>query len=240
MHMTLLMMAVVFATAILTSVMLMIVMLMMMSMAVRIAAHCGEKTAALGPRELQPEDRDHRVTCDFDPAHGVVHRASRHAYKARCDANEDDRNDRLQHRRDEGQDDTAPPGFVVRDHVRRNHRLAVAGAGGVKDAVEKRHTKQRPCRGAICLCGADQSGKLAIELGLLGEYPADDAIRWRCRRRTRRAEGPVPCANKKSGNEAIASVTPTAITAPVSKRRRVTDTSPRSCWRRAGPYRRFR
>ena len=44
----------------------------------------------------------------------------------------------LQQRRGKRQDHAAPPGLVVRDHVGGDHRLAVAGSGGVKHPVEKR------------------------------------------------------------------------------------------------------
>ena len=45
--------------------------------------------------------------------------------------------------------------------------------------IGKRDAEQRPQGAAIRLGGADQAGKLTIELGLLGEDVADDAAALR-------------------------------------------------------------
>ena len=88
-----------------------------------------------------------------------------------------DRDQRLQQRRDERQHDAAPGGLLVGDEIGGDHRLAVAGAGGVKDAVGKGDRQQRPHRRAVGLRGAD------------GRWTSRDRIRtaWpaasrRCRR----------------------------------------------------------
>ncbi len=55
----------------------------------------------------------------------------------------------------------------------------------MKDAVEERQAEQAPGGAAVRLGGADQSGELLVEFGLLGEDPADHAgcgcgrCRWR-------------------------------------------------------------
>ena len=95
----------------------------------------------LHPQQSHADDDDERVADDFDhvdrAAHGrrgrVQHR-SRHAHK-------DHRDQRLYQRRGERQDHAARPGLVVRDDVRRDHRLAVARTGGVKNAVEERQSE---------------------------------------------------------------------------------------------------
>src|SRR5262249_55430245 len=52
---------------------------------------------------------------------------------------------------------------------------------GMEDAVRKRNSKQGPERAGVGLGGANQTRERAIEFGLLGEDPADDAAalrRW--------------------------------------------------------------
>jgi hypothetical protein len=51
----------------------------------------------------------------------------------------------------------------------------VAGAGGVKDAVGEGNRKQRPDRAAIGFRRAYRRRHLAIEFGLLGQNPSEDA-----------------------------------------------------------------
>jgi hypothetical protein len=64
----------------------------------------------------------------------------------------------------------------------------VAGAGGVKNAVGKGDAKQRPDRAAIRLRRAYGRRHLAIEFGLFGEDPSDDAADLRLGWRPRTAE----------------------------------------------------
>src|SRR5436189_231637 len=84
-------------------------------------------------------------------------------------------------RRDSGAD----RGRAVQVARGRDHSLAMTGTGGVKDAVEEGQAEQAPGGAAVGLRRSDQSGKLPIELGLLGEYPAEHAGRGRRRRRLR-------------------------------------------------------
>ena len=160
--------------------------------------------SALHPQQSHSDDDDEQVADDFDhidrAAHGrrgrVQHR-SRHAY-------EHHRDQRLHQRRGERQDHAARPGLVIRDDVRRDHRLAVAGTGGVKNAVEERQSEQGPGGAAVGLGGAEQARKLAIEFRLLGEDPTEHAAHRRRRRlRTRRAErgGLSKCAVDQPGRE---------------------------------------
>ena len=98
------------------------------------------------------------------------------------DADDGDGGERLQHRRGKRQDHAAPPGLVIGDHVGRDHRLAVAGAGGVEDAVDEGDAEQRIGGAAVGLGGADQARQLEIEFRLLGQDPAGEAARLRRRR----------------------------------------------------------
>ena len=116
---------------------------------------------------------------------GVAHLARGGVEQRRRDADERHRDERLQQRRGERQHDAAPPGLLVGDEIGRDHRLAVARPGGVEDAVEEGDAEQRPHRAAVGLGGADDARKVLIELGLLGENPADDAVGGRRRRRCR-------------------------------------------------------
>src|SRR5262249_34374212 len=83
-----------------------------------------------------------------------------------------------------------PPSLPVGDQIRRDHRLAVAGSGGVKNPIEERQSEQAPGSMAVGLGRADEAGKLTVEFGLLGEDPAEHtAHRHRWRLPAPRAEG---------------------------------------------------
>ena len=101
------------------------------------------------PEQPHADRDDQRVADDLDPADRGLHGRRGRAQQHRGDADDHHRDQRLQHRRRERQHDAAPPGLVIGDDVGRDHRLAVAGAGGVEDAVEERQAEQssRPrCR----------------------------------------------------------------------------------------------
>ena len=145
------------------------------------------------------DQRDQRVAGELDHPLGAAHLAGGGVEQRRRDADDRHRDKRLQQRRGKRQHDAAPPGLLVGDEIGRDHRLAVTGTGGVEDAVDERHAEQRPDRAAVGLGGADDARHVAIELGLLGEHPADDAVGRRRRgRRARRAERRCACASAAS------------------------------------------
>ena len=104
-----------------------------------------------------PISDDQRVADDLDPvARRRLIVAAVAPSSAAAIADDHDRDQRLQQRRGERQHDAAPPGLVVGDQIGRDHRLAVAGAGGVEDAVEERQRRSGPDRAAVGLGGADR------------------------------------------------------------------------------------
>ena len=173
-------------------VMMVVVIVMMMGHGKRgLGALCLQrphKAAALGPNQPGAERRDQRVAGDLDRFFGPAHGLRGSIEQPGADADQHHRDQRLQQRRGKRQQDAAPRGFLVGDKIRRDHRLAVAGAGGVKYAVGKRDRKQRPDRRAVGFRGADGRGHLAIEFRLLGQDPSDDAADLRFGGRPRPAE----------------------------------------------------
>ncbi len=154
------------------------------------ASRLADKSLALDPDQTRAEQSDQRVAGQFDHAARVAHLARGGVEDDRRDADECHRDERLQKCRGERQHDPAPPGLLVGDEIRRNHRLAVARPGGVEDTVQKRYAEQGPHGAAVGLGRADDARKVLVEFGLLGKNPADDAVGgWRRRRRAaRRAE----------------------------------------------------
>src|SRR5262249_19118537 len=67
----------------------------------------------------------------------------------------------------------------VGNEVRGNHRLAVAWARGMKNAVGERNAHEPPEGGAVALGGADEAGQFAIEQGLPAQEPAEQSARRR-------------------------------------------------------------
>ena len=139
----------------------------------------------------------------------------------------------------ERQRDAALPGLLVGDQIGRDHRLAVAGAGGMKNPVGERDAHQQPDRAAVGLGAADRAGEHAVEFGLLGEQPAGDAVGGGRRRRPARAARRTDFARARPRRRARrARRRPSAS----SRQRCValrppakvfTGISPRSCWRTA-------
>ena len=145
-------------------------------------------------------------------------------------------------RRGERQDDAAPPGLFVGDHVGGDHRLAVARArrhGRCRRETTDRTAPTPRCRRSWPRESCPQP---AIEFRLLGHDPADDALRRRRRRRRgrpadaeRRAlrERRIERAQRqraqrhggRDGSERQDQM-PARL-----RRNRVTGMSPRSCWR---------
>ena len=131
--------------------------------------------AALGPDQPGAERRDQRIARDLDGPFSTAHGFGSGVEQPGTNPHDQDGNQRLHQRRGERQHDAAPRGLLVGDQIGRDHRLAMAGTGGVEDAVGERDRQQRPDRRAVRLGGADGRGHLAVEFRLLGENPADDA-----------------------------------------------------------------
>src|SRR5262249_15800542 len=131
---------------------------------------------------------DQGITDNLNDADGVTHRFGRRAKKCCGDADNGNSGECLQDRRRKRQHDATAPGFVIRDQIRRNHRLSVAGSGGMKKAVKERNAKQCISRAPVSLGGADQTGQRAIEFCLLGENPAREPSHFRRRRSARNAK----------------------------------------------------
>ena len=135
-----------------------------------------DKRPPLDPEKPRAQHRDQPIADHLDPAHRLVHRACSGAEQHRGDAHDRDCDQRLQNRGGKRQRNAAPPGLAIGDDVRRNHRLAVTGAGGMKDAIGEGQREQCPDRAAILLGRTDRCRQTAIEFGLLGEQPADDTV----------------------------------------------------------------
>ena len=101
------------------------------------AARGIHKAPALDPDQPRADQRDQPVTDDLDHPFGVAKLSCGGIEHNAGDADDCDRNERLQQRRGERQHDAAPPGLVVGNDVRRDHRLAVARTGRMEDAVEE-------------------------------------------------------------------------------------------------------
>ena len=222
---------------------------------------CGVRGAAATPLRIRPDvvhahagsrcpctqssrsadEHDQRVAGDLDRPHGVAHRLRGRAEQHRGDANDRDRDERLQQRRGERQHDAAPPGFLVGDEIGRDHRLAVAGTGGMENAVDERDAHQPPHRAAVGLGGADEAGQCAVELACLAKSQPTKpgacgglrASRERLDLRARRPSTRSQRAASSSEQEAI-TVRAQARPWPTS---RVTGISPISCWRNSRPCR---
>ena len=140
-----------------------------------------QERAALHPQQPQADDDDERVTHLLDDAHGVAHHLRRGAEQHRGDADDGDGGQRLHDGRRKRQHHAALPGLVVGDDVGRDHRLAVAGTGGVEDAVDEGDAEQRPGGAAVGLGGADGARQHAIEFRLFCQNPAGDGAEFRRR-----------------------------------------------------------
>ena len=90
------------------------------------------------PQQPDADEDDERVAHDFDQIDRPFHGRRGRVQQRGGDAHQHHGDQRLQQRGRERKHHAAHPGLFVRDHVGRDHRLAVAGAGGVKDAVQER------------------------------------------------------------------------------------------------------
>ncbi|MFK4617309.1 hypothetical protein ABIF50_000586 [Bradyrhizobium diazoefficiens] len=125
-----------------------------------------DEGAAFDPDQPQAEQRDQAVARDLDHAFGLAHGLGRRIQDPGRDADDQDRDHRLHQGRGKRERDAAPRGLAVGDEIGGDHRLAVAGAGGMEDAIGKRDEEQRPHRRTVGLGGADGRRHLAIEFRL--------------------------------------------------------------------------
>ncbi len=147
-----------------------------------------QERTALHPEQPRAEKRDQPIAEHFDPPDRAVHGAACRAKQHRGDADNGDRHQRLQHRRSERQRHAAPPGLAVGHDIGRDHRLAVTGPGGMKNACKpKEQAEQVQHRAAIDLGGANRRRQTAIEFGLLGQIqPTKPSAGTGAARRTER------------------------------------------------------
>ena len=131
--------------------------------------------AALGPDQPEAEGGDQAVAGDLDRLFGPAHGFGGGVEQPGAYRDDHNRDQRLHQRRGKRQRDAAPRGLLVGDQIRRDHRLAVAGAGGMKNPIGKRDRQQGPDGAAVRLRGANGRGHLAVEFGLLCQQPSNEA-----------------------------------------------------------------
>jgi hypothetical protein len=187
-------------------IMAMVVIVVMVAMIVRMlrmlfAAQQTQEGTAFHPQQAQADQYNQRITDNFDDADGVTHRFCRRTKERGGDPDNGNSRECLQHRRCKREHDASAPGFVIRDQIRRNHRLSVARPGGVKYSVEERDAEQRIGSTSVSLGRAYQTGERAVEFGLLGQNPAGksaDFGRWGSARHAERLrERPIHRRDKK-------------------------------------------
>ena len=100
--------------------------------------------ARLAPEQPGAEQGDQHKARDLEEPCRIGHRHGGAAQHEIGKHHDDDRRQPLQQRRDEGQQDATLQRHFVGDHVGRDHRLTVAGSGGVEDAVKKAQRSQHP------------------------------------------------------------------------------------------------
>ena len=127
----------------------------------------------LRPQEPQAEEDDRRVARDLQPVGHPGHLLRGRADDQRRHADDDDRRQRLDEGGGEGDGD-APLHAVARgEHVGGDHRLAVARAGGMEDAVEEGDAEEQPHRRAVLLDVAERVGEAPVELRLPRRDPGE-------------------------------------------------------------------
>jgi len=100
-----------------------------------------EESPPFDPQEPQTDNDDQGVAHGFDHVHGIVHGRCRRIEQRCGDAYHHHCEQRLDQCRSERQHDAPPPSLP---EIRRDHRLAVAGSGGVKNPIEERQSEQAP------------------------------------------------------------------------------------------------
>ena len=127
--------------------------------------------------------------------------------------------------------DAAPRGLLVGHQIGRDHRLAMAGAGGVKDAIGKGDREQRPHRRAVGLGGANGRGNLAIEFRLSCQQPSDNATELRPGALGRGSPNGV-CAITARSNARMRSAAARQSARPMQRRDLgIRGNPPEFCWR---------
>ena len=182
------------------------------------------KRPALHPDQPRADQRDQRIADDLDQALGVAHRRrrSRRAAPPRCRRSPPRRPPAASPRR------TTARRRAARSHrwrpVGRDHRLAVAGPGGMEDPVQERDAEQRPDRAAVGLGGADRA---ATSRGRI--RPAWRRSSRRCRpaaaRRGRRARAAERICLRERVEQRRAQAGATAISASDAEMRRLAPTA---------------
>ena len=108
-----------------------------------------DQTQQLAGQKPCSEQGDERIGGDFERVGRVGHRHRGAAQHVPADSDQRERRHSLQQRRDEGQQDSPAQLHLIGEHVGRDHRLAVAGAGGVEHPVGKGQADQERQRRAI-------------------------------------------------------------------------------------------
>jgi hypothetical protein len=117
-----------------------------------------QEAAPFYPEEPRADQHDECVTDELDDAHRLAHHLRGGADQHRGDGDNGHGGRGLQQSRGEREHDATPPGFLVGEQVGANHRLAVAGTGGVENAVDERNSHQSPIGRAA---GVGESGARA-------------------------------------------------------------------------------
>ena len=95
------------------------------------------EAAALGPDQPRAERRDQGVARNLDGLLGPAHGPGGGVEQPGANPDNDDGDQRLHQGGSERQRDAAPRRLLVGDQIGGYHRLAVARAGGVENAVGK-------------------------------------------------------------------------------------------------------
>ena len=149
-----------------------------------------QQRASLAPEQPGAKRADQCVAHDFEEPCRVGHghgRAAQHKINQRhhryCGR-------RLQEGREEGQRDPPAQRHFIGEHIGRDDRLAVTGAGCMKDAVSERQADQNPELRAVLTHRLERAGQRAIEGLLLDIDPVEPR-----RKQAGRGEGRFVCAD---------------------------------------------
>ena len=140
-------------------------------------AQGGGKAAPLCPYETRAEQRDGDIACDLDRLRGVRHLPGRRVEDERRDRDEGDGDQPLQQGGKGCKQQPALQLDLVGDHVGGEHRLAVAGAGGMEDAIGEACARQRKKGVRACFQRARGGLQLGVKLVLPGENQPGEAGR---------------------------------------------------------------
>ncbi|CFV93672.1 Uncharacterised protein [Bordetella pertussis] len=118
------------------------------------------------PDQPRAQQAYHRVRGGFQPLRRTVHRRGRGPQGHRQHRNQRHGHQRLRQRRQQGEPRAVARRLAIGQHVRSNHRLAVAGAQRMEDAIRERQADQHPGRAALGLPGPHRAGQLPVEMRL--------------------------------------------------------------------------